>query len=509
MGRVTSEVRPVTDTGEEPGSAPSGHADGDARQPGPPAADPADPRRWRALTVCLVAGFMTLLDVSIVNVALPSLRQGLAASESDLQWVVSGYALAFGLVLVPAGRLGDVRGRRRVFMAGLALFTLASAGCGLAPSAGWLIAARLVQGLAGGVLNPQVSGFIQELFRGAERGKAFGLLGSVIGLSTAVGPLSGGALISAFGAEHGWRAVFFVNVPVGVVALVLARRLLPPASGRRPSAQLDPVGVLLLAAGTLLLLLPLVSERGGATRRWLLVPVALAVLAAFVLWERRYSRLGRSPMVELRLFRHASYALGASLGLVYFAGFTAIFFILALYLQSGLGYSALASGLAVTPFAVGSASSAALAGRFATRLGRPLVAAGLVAVVIALAVTAVVADHVRGSSVGWALAPSLLVAGVGSGVVISPNLTLALTEVPVEWAGSAGGVLQTAQRIGAAMGIAAVGSTFFARLVSGHGDWAGALVRGLVLCTGIVLVALVIALVDLLHRRPSPSRSET
>src|SRR5829696_5106925 len=167
--------------------------------------DAPDPRRWRALAVCLVGGFMVLLDVSIVNVALPSIRDGLGASESELQWVVSGYALTFGLLLVPAGRVGDVRGRRTMFVLALALFTLASLACGLAPTSMFLVVARLVQGLAGGLLTPQISALIQQLFRGRERGTAFGLFGTVVGVSTAVGPLLGGALIAIFGPDHGWR----------------------------------------------------------------------------------------------------------------------------------------------------------------------------------------------------------------------------------------------------------------------------------------------------------------
>jgi len=476
-----------------------------------------DPRRWRAFAVCLVAGFMSLLDVSIVNVALPSMRTGLGATESQLQWVVSGYALAFGLVLVPSGRLGDVRGRRPVFIAGVALFTLASAVCGLAPSAHWLVVARLVQGVAGGMINPQVSGFVQQLFRGAERGKAFGLLGATIGLSTAVGPLTGGALIALFGTDHGWRAVFFVNVPVGVVAVALAFRLLPAPhpSGRKES--LDPVGVALLGAGVLAILLPLVQNRSWAGNgKWLLVPAGLALLGAFVLWERRYEARGKEPMVALGLFRRRSYALGAGIALVYFGGFTAIFFILALYLQVGLGYTALQSGLAVTPFALGSAVASALGGRAVTRLGRPLVTAGLVAVVAGLVVTdvlvAAAGSGSMGVPVGWAICPSLLVAGIGSGLVISPNITLTLAEVPVERAGSAGGVLQTGQRIGSAVGIAVVGAVFFDTLVAQHGDWTAAVRAGLWVSVAVVAVALAIALTDLWtarRARARESRSQT
>ena len=489
-----------------------------ATQPSGPArtSDPAveprrdgepDPRRWRAFAVCLVAGFMSLLDVSIVNVALPSIRDGLQASPSDLQWIVSGYALAFGLVLVPTGRLGDVRGRRTMFLVGLVTFVAASAACGIANGPLWLVVARLLQGVGGGILNPQVSGFVQELFSGAERGKAFGLLGATIGLSTAVGPLAGGLLIQLFGAENGWRAVFFVNVPIGIAAVVLALRWLPATSGRRPSASLDPVGVVLLGAAVLALLLPLVQERTWqGSAKWLLVPLGLVLLAAFVVWERRYAHAGKEPMVQLDLFRAPSYAFGSSIGLVYFAGFTAIFFVLALFLQTGRGYTPLQAGLAVTPFALGSAVASALGGRVVDRFGRRLVAIGLAAVVVGLIAADVVLGSVTGSSVGWVLLVPLLVAGIGSGVVISPNITLTLSQVPVARAGSAGGVLQTGQRIGAAVGIAAVGSLLFSQLASSRGDWAHATSVALRLCVVVVVLALVVALVDL--RTNARTRSE-
>ena len=457
-----------------------------------------DPHRWRAFSVCLVVGFMSLLDVSIVNVALPSIQKGLQATPSDLQWVVSGYALTFGLVLVPAGRLGDVRGRRTMFLVGLVVFVAASAACGFATGPLFLVVARLVQGVGGGILNPQNSGFVQELFRGEERGTAFGLLGATIGLSTAAGPLAGGLLIQLFGTDAGWRAVFFVNVPIGIVAVVLALRWLPRRSGRRPSASLDPVGVVLLGVAVVLLLLPLVQERTwtGATK-WLLIPAGLVVLAGFVLWEIRYQRSGKEPMVLLDLFRTPSYTFGSAIGLVYFAGFTAIFFVLALYLQNGSHYSALQAGLAVTPFALGSAAAAALGGRVVHRVGRPLVAVGLATVIVGLLVTDVVLSRVSGPSIGWATALPLLVTGIGSGIVISPNITLTLSQVPVERAGSAGGVLQTGQRLGSAVGIAAVGSLFFNRLATSHGDWQQAISGALRLCDVLVALALVVALADL------------
>jgi EmrB/QacA subfamily drug resistance transporter len=458
--------------------------------------------RWRAFSVCLVAGFMTLLDVSIVNVALPSLRTGLSASSSDLQWVSSGYALTFGLVLVAAGRIGDVRSRRTIFVAGLALFTAASALCGLAPTALVLIGARLLQGVAGGMLQPQVSGFIQELFQGSERGRAFGLFGATVGLSTAVGPLIGGALIGLFGTDHGWRAVFFVNVPVGLVAVPLALRLLPANS--RPARRhqgLDLVGAAVLGLAVVLLLLPLVqSHAGSSPLLWLLLIPGAGALGAFAGWEYRCRRHGGDPMVDLGLLRIRSYALGSGLGLLYFSGFTAIFFVLALFFQEGHGYSALESGLAITPFALGSAVSAYVSGRWINRVGRSLVIGGLLLVIGGLVLTHVVVSGVSADSIGWATAVPLLITGIGSGAVISPNLTLSLAEVPVEQAGTAGGIVQTGQRIGAAAGIAAVGSLFFSRLGAGHGDWNTALADALWLCTGLTALALVLALIDLRQR---------
>jgi MFS family permease len=247
----------------------------------------ADPRRWRALTVSLVGAFMVLLDVSIVNVALPSIEREFGVSTGTVQWVVSGYALTFGLALVPAGRLGDTIGRRRMFLIALSAFVLTSALTGAAQTTGWLLAARLLQGVAGGMLIPQNVGLIQDLFRGPERARAFGVLGSVVGLSTATGPVVGGLILAFAGPSDGWRWVFYVNVPIGLVALVLAARLVPASSpaGARDT-HLDLVGSLLLGAGVLGLLLPVVAtESGGASSLWWLVVPAALLLTAFGWWR--------------------------------------------------------------------------------------------------------------------------------------------------------------------------------------------------------------------------------
>ncbi|WP_129336382.1 MFS transporter [Cellulomonas endophytica] len=466
----------------------------------PPRGTPApDPRRWRALSVCLAAGFMTLLDVSIVNVALPSIRDALGASESALQWVVSGYALSFGIVLVAAGRLGDARGRRSVFILGVAVFTAASLAAGLAPSAAWLVVARLVQGVGGGIINPQVSGLIQELFRGAERGRAFGRLGTTIGISTAIGPVLGGVLIALLGPEQGWRWVFLVNLPVGALAIALSLRYLGPARRRTSVGDLDPVGALLLGAGVVGVLWPLVSERWEGVDVVLLVG-GLLLLGVFALWERRVDARGRTPMVRLSLFRRPGYASGALLALLYFSGFTGIFFVLTLFFQNGLGYTPLQAGLAITPFAVGSAASAAIGGRLVHRRGRQVVVTGLVVFVVGVVVTDLVLSASEGSArTGLLTAVPLLVAGLGSGLVISPNQTLTLAAVPVEQAGAAGGVLQTGQRLGTAAGVALVGALYFG--AARGGDAAAGAAIGLRATIGLSALALVVGVVDLVRRR--------
>nr|WP_255356841.1 MFS transporter [Kibdelosporangium sp. MJ126-NF4] len=425
-----------------------------------------DPRRWRALTVTLGVGFMTLLDVSIVNVALPSMQTGLQAGAGAVQWVVSGYALTFGLTLVAGGRLGDALGRRRIFMLALAGFVLTSALAGAAPSIELLVLARLLQGATAGMLTPQSSGLIQNLFRGAERGKAFGLMGATIGISTAVGPVLGGLIIAAFGAESGWRWVFYVNVPIGVVALVLAARVLPKEDRRRihVRSEIDFAGAALLGAAVVALLFPVVQvESGKLGQWWWLFPVAVVLGVVFVRWEKRTVEHGRSPLLDLRLFTTTrGFASGVSIGTVYFSGFAGIFVVLAMFFQTGLHYTALQSGLVVTSFALGSAVSSAVAGRLVARWGRRITVAALSVVTLGLTGSAVVVLVVPTDVVGFWIAIPLLVAGVGGGAVISPNVTMTLENVPTHMAGAAGGALQTGQRIGTAVGTALMVAAYHA-----------------------------------------------
>jgi EmrB/QacA subfamily drug resistance transporter len=463
-----------------------------------------DPRRWRALRVTLAAGFMSLLDVSIVAVALPSLREGLGASPAAVQWVVSGYALAFGLALIPAGRLGDAYGRRRLFLVGLTAFVTFSAAAGATPSIGLLVAARLAQGVAAGTLAPQSSALIQQLFHGAERGRAFGLFGATVGVSTAAGPVLGGLVLALAGGPDGWRWIFFVNVPIGIVALVLAARLLPRGAPRR-RGHVDLVGVGLLGAGVLSLMLPLVeAEAGGLRRLWWLFAVGVVLVAAFARWERRVVRRGGDPLFDPRLVtRTPGYATGAALGAVYFVGFSGIWLVFALFFQTGLGWTPLQSGLAVTPFALGSALSAVFGGRLVERWGRRLTVVGLAGVLLGIAAAALVLRVAPAAWAGWAVAPALLVGGLGGGLVISPNVTMTLRAVPVEMAGSAGGALQTGQRFGAAIGTAVLPALFYLVLASTGNDFRAAVAVALAGALVGVAAALAVAVVD--WRRGAPA----
>ncbi|GAA2460972.1 MFS transporter [Streptomyces glaucus] len=450
-----------------------------------------DPDRWRALRVTLVAGFMSLLDVTIVAVALPSLQRDLHASAASVQWVVSGYALTFALTLVTAGRLGDAFGRRRVFLTALAAFVACSAAAGAAPSAELLIAARLAQGVAAGTLAPQNSALIQQMFQGAERGRAFGLFGATVGVSSAVGPVIGGLVLALADGPGGWRWIFFVNVPVGAIALLLGSRLLPRVAPGR-GGRLDPVGVLLLGAGILALMLPLVlAEAGGVRRLWWLFPLGLLVLAGFARWERRVAARGGDPLLDPRLVTGTrGYATGAGLATLYFVGFSGVWLVLALFFQNGLGYSPLRSGLAVTPFAVGSATAAAVAGRLVGRLGRLLTVCGLLGVVAGLGGTALILWRAPADAAGWLAAPALFAGGLGSGCVISPNITMTLREVPLRMAGVAGGALQTGQRLGGAVGTAALPGLFYLVLGATHDDYRSAVA----VAVGSGLVAMLCAL---------------
>jgi len=430
---------------------------------------PAIPKRaWQVLVVLLAGMFIALLDTTIVNVALPSIRTSLDASEATLSWIISGYALAFGLVLIPAGRLGDRIGHKWVFVTGLALFTLASVACGVAQSDLQLIVSRVVQGLAGGLFVPAVTAFIQLLFPAQSRGKAFAIMGAVIGVSSALGPIVGGLIIQAFGEESGWRLVFGVNLPIGIVAVIAAAVLLPNGSdvksAKTTRSGIDAVGLLLLSAALVALLVPLIEGEDQGWPLWtFLTLIAGAVLiVAFAFWEIAYTKSGRSPLVPPHLFSHPAFTGGTILALVYFAAFTSIFFTISILWQSGLGHTALESGLVSIPFALGSIVGSSQSNRLAARLGRSVLILGTALLTVGLIAVFVLLLTVDGADLtNWMLLAPLLIAGLGNGLFIAPNQQFIVATVDRSEAGGASGVVGVMQRIGSAVGIAVVGSVLF------------------------------------------------
>ena len=442
---------------------------------------------------------MALLDVTIVNVALPSIRSGLDASTASVQWIVSGYALAFGLTLVAGGRLGDTLGRRRMMLIGLTGFLISSAAVGLAPEEGWAVVARLAQGASAGLLTPQNSGLIQQLFRGAERGRAFGFFGLTVSVSAAIGPVLGGLIIAALGEQHGWRAIFLVNVPIGLVALVFVARMVPgrdPAKTGTP-ADIDVVGSALLGAAVLAVLFPLVAVMGNGAMILLVLLAAPVLFWLFVRWERRVVARGRAPVLDVELLSVApGYAAGILLGTLYFTGFTGTFLVLSVHLQETLGLAALATGLMLTPFAAGSALTAPLAGHLVSQVGRRVTVTALCVVLVGLGVVTIIVPGHDGDGLWPLLVLPLLLAGLGGGGVVSPNFTLTLDDVPPRMGGAAGGALQTGQRIGSALGTALVMSVY---QVTASSTGSTAVALRAALGSGLVLVglALGVALHDL------------
>jgi EmrB/QacA subfamily drug resistance transporter len=438
------------------------------------------PHAWRALVVLLIAMFMSLLDTTIVNVALQTIRENVngaghpAASEDVLSWIISGYALAFGVALIPAGRLGDRLGHKWIFFTGLAVFTAASLACGLAQSDVQLIVFRVIQGFGAGIFVPAVTAYIQILFQGKVRGTAFAIMGAVIGVSSALGPIVGGLIIQGFGNENGWRLIFGVNLPIGIVALILAVVLVP---GRQKLAEIAPqapvntrgggldwVGLFLITVGLVAILVPLIEgqQKGWPLWTYLTLAAGVVFIVLFAVWEVFYAKSDKSPLVPPHLFRHPAFTGGTVLALVYFGAFTSIFFTISLLWQAGLGHTALESGLVSVPFAIGSIIASSQSNRLAQRLGRTVLVIGTALVVLGLFAVWLILLNVKPSDLtSWQLLVPLFFAGLGNGMFIAPNAQFIVATVDSSEAGAASGVISTVQRIGSAIGIAIIGSVLF------------------------------------------------
>jgi EmrB/QacA subfamily drug resistance transporter len=414
--------------------------------------------------------FMVVLDFFIVNVALPSIQIGLHAASLAIEWVVAGYALTTAVLLISAGRLGDRYGRRRMFSAGLALFTVASLLCGVATDAGELVAARLVQGAGGALLMPNVLAIINVTYDGPERVRALSLYGLSMGVAAVGGQLLGGVLIALNPGGIGWRACFLVNVPVGVLALVAAPRVLPES--RDPRAEsLDLVGALLVTGGLTAVVLPLVQGRSEGWPAWTWVSLALAVVCGlvFAAHQRGRTRRGATCLIEPSLLRMRPLRRGLAAQLVFWSGQASFFMVLALYLQQGRGLSPLQSGLVFTILAASYLVASLVSAGLAVRHGRRVLAAAGLALAaghgLLLGAVALIGAH--GSVL--ALTPGLLAAGAGMGLAITPLTSLILSAAPLEHAGGASGLLSTTQQVGGALGVAVIGAIFFGAAPSGVG----------------------------------------
>ena len=447
---------------------------------------------WGPLLVVLAGTFMTFLDFFIVNVALPSIQAQLHAGPAAIQLVVAGYGLSFAIGMISGGRLGDLYGRRRLFTAGLALFTLTSAGCGLAPSAAFLVAARVLQGAAGALMTPQVLAIIGTVYAGARRGRAFAAYGMAMGIAGVAGQLLGGALIQADIGGSAWRGIFLINLPVGLVALLLVRRIVPESHGQR--ARLDLAGTALATLALTAIVLPLIEgqQHGWPPWAWLSLAASPAVLGAFVAHQLRRRSAGRAPLVDLALFRRRTFGIGSLAALTFALVPPSFFFVLALYLQEGRGFSPLFSGVIFTAVGAGFFAAMLVTPAMTARLGRQVLALGAVVVAAGCLLLAAAADSASSAE----LLPGLAIAGFGIGMVLVPLSATVLRGVDPRHAGAASGVLSTAQQVGAALWVAVVGVAFYRGLAAGSFTHAFAVSLDLL----AALTVLTAALVQLLPR---------
>ncbi|WP_210588364.1 MFS transporter [Streptomyces sp. GESEQ-35] len=433
--------------------------------PGTPTA-PADRRRWFALAIVMTAAFMDLVDVTIVNIAIPSIQQEAGASWSQIQWITAGYALAFAAGLITGGRLGDIHGRKRVFLVGIGGFTVASALCGFAANPEMLVAARLLQGAMAALMVPQVLSIVHATFPAHERGKVFGLFGAIVGLGAVSGPLLGALLTewNLFGLE--WRPIFLINLPVGIAGLVLGRRFI--TESRAPRAlKLDLVGVALVTLGLLMLLYPLTRGRELGWPLWGYVSMAgaLVVFAALVAYEKRKTVRDGSPLVELSLFKVKSFAAGIAVQTVFGVGLGVFFLVWTLYMQAGLGWSPLRAGLTGVPFSIAVSTAAGMSvQKLVPRFGRKVLQAGALTMAAGVLLYLWESERYGLTIASWQMALPLIVMGAGMGLIFAPLTDAVLSEVPREHAGSASGLINTVMQMGNALGLGLVSVVFFGRI---------------------------------------------
>ncbi|MFE9815976.1 MFS transporter [Streptomyces sp. NPDC005773] len=439
-----------------------------ASQPSPTAVptaspDPSDRRRWFALAIVMTAAFMDLVDVTIVNIAIPSIKADTGASFSSIQWITAGYALAFAAGLITGGRLGDIYGRKRLFLIGIGGFTVASALCGFAANPEMLVASRILQGGTAALMVPQVLSIVHATFPAHERGKVFGLFGAIVGLGAVSGPLLGALLTEWNIAGLEWRPIFLINLPVGIAGLILGRKFI--TESKAPQAlRLDLVGVVLVTLGMLMLIYPLTrgEELGWPLWGYLSMAGSIVVFAGLVLFERVKARRDGSPLVELSLFRVKSFAAGIAVQLTFGIGLGIFFLVWTLYMQEGLGWSALRAGTTGIPFSIAVSFAAGISvQKLVPRFGRKVLQAGALLMIAGLLLYIWESGRYGMAITSWQMALPLVVMGVGMGLIVAPLADAVLSEVPKEHAGSASGLFNTVQQMGNALGLALVSVVFF------------------------------------------------
>jgi EmrB/QacA subfamily drug resistance transporter len=425
----------------------------------------ADPKRWFALAVVVLAAFMDLLDNTIVNVALPSIQKNLGAGYSALQWVTTGYVLSFALLLILGGRLGDIVGRKIMFLIGVAGFTASSLLCALSVTPGMLIGSRVTQGVFAGLMVPQVLSVIHVSFSDEEKPKAYGLFGGVAGLAGAFGIALSGILVNWNLWGLHWRLVFLINVPVGIFALIAGARVI--RESKAPwQTKLDVPGLLLSTLGLLLLVFPLIQgrEMGWPTWGYVSMGVSVPVLIAFVLYEKRRMARNQSPLVVLSLFKRASFTAGMGTYLAFMIGNGVFFISWAVYLQLGLGYSAIHAGLTSLPFSLAAFFAAFPALMASQKFGRVVLQIGALVALAGLITYGWVVVHYGATASTWIMIAPLIVFGLGFGMLMAPTAPLAIAQAPMEDVGSASGLINTTQQLGYALGAALTAVVFFGLL---------------------------------------------
>ncbi|GAA0565073.1 MFS transporter [Actinomadura livida] len=421
------------------------------------------PPERRAVTLVLAAAFMLLADTSIVNVAIPSIQRDIGASVPDVQLMVAGYVVAYAVMLITGGRLGDLYGRRRMFMIGAVSFTLASLACGVAQGPGELIAGRVWQGLSAAVLYPQIIATLRIAIAEERRGRAFALLGAVVSAATIAGPIIAGLLIAADIAGTQWRLIFLINLPVGFVLIALAPRMVPAHKGMR--LRLDYAGSLTVVLLLVALLVPLTigRDRGWPLWGWLLLLCAPVLLGVFLRLESALERQGKAPLLRPGLWTDPAFRVGVAMYLVFFSAVVPFFLYYSITLQYGLGYGAFATAAAMAPYALGSTVTSLCSARIVARFtalrtllaGCVICAAGSAFMIITMGLSG------SGRRLGAAMTPAMLFTGLGLGLVIGPLLNFVLARVRHDDTGAASGVLSTAQQIGSSLGVAVIGLAFF------------------------------------------------